>query len=290
MKTSDIRDDRFLQAVNAIDSGDIAGLKELISFDPNLIRKRLETPEEEAYFKNPYLLWFIADNPIRNFKLAENIVETTQLLADAVKQYAPQTAQLQLDYALGLVATGRIPRESGKQIAMMDVLIDAGAQPGGGKGALAHGNVDAANHLINRGGNLTVAVAVGLRRTDDIVKLLPQSDDGEKITALTLAAFWGMDDMVSYLLGAGIDPNGYPPRGNGFHEHATPLHQGVYSGSLETVKLLVEAGADLDAPDKAYNGNPLGWAIHMQTEEGATQDMRAKYKIIEDYLKAYNPE
>jgi len=60
MKTSDIRDERFLQAVNAIDSGDIAGLKELIEFDHNLVAKRLQTPGEGGYFKDPFLLWFIA--------------------------------------------------------------------------------------------------------------------------------------------------------------------------------------------------------------------------------------
>lgn len=285
MKTSDIRDERFLQAVNAIDSGDTAGLKELIEFDPDLITKRLQTPDEEGYFKNPYLLWFIADNPIRNFKLAGNIVEITQLLVDAVKQYAPETAQLQLDYALGLVATGRISRESGKQIAIMDALIDAGAQPGGGKSALAHGNIEAAEHLIDRGGKLTLTVAVGLRRNDDIDTLLDGADAGEKITALTLAAFLGMADIVAHLIEAGIEPNGYPPDGNGFHSHATPLHQAVSSGSLATVRILVEAGADVKAKDRVYEGTPLEWADHMQRDENTTNEMRAKYKIIEDYLK-----
>jgi len=285
MKTSDIRDERFLQAVNAIDIGDIAGLEELIEFDPNLVAKRLQTPDEEGYFKDPYLLWFIADNPIRNFKLTDNIVEIARFLAGAVRQYAPETAQLQLNYALGLVATGRIPRESGKQIALMDALIDAGAQPGGGKGALANGNIEAAEHLINRGGKLTLAVAVGLRRNDDIDTLLDGADEGEKITALTLAAFLGMADIAAQLIEGGIEPNGYPPDGNGFHSHATPLHQAVSSGSLATVRILVEAGADVKAKDKVYEGTPLEWADHMQRDENTTDEMRSKYKIIEDYLK-----
>jgi len=48
--------------------------------------------------------------------------------------------------------------------------------------------------------------------------------------------------------------------------------------------LLVEAGADLYAKDKAYGGTPLGWAIYMPTEEGRDETARARYKLIEDYL------
>ena len=43
----------------------------------------------------------------------------------------PDTAQEQLDYTLGLVATGHVPRDSGVQLTLMDHLIDAGAKPGG---------------------------------------------------------------------------------------------------------------------------------------------------------------
>jgi peptide-methionine (S)-S-oxide reductase len=34
----------------------------------------------------------------------------------------------------------------------------------------------------------------------------------------------------------------------------------VYSGSLDAVKVLVEAGADLETKDTIYEGTPLGWA------------------------------
>ena len=283
MNNSDITDPLFLRAVQAIDSGNIKELETLIAQNPALVKNRLLTTED-GYFKDPYLLWFVADNPIRIEKLAPNIADITNLLIKAVKREAPDTSQMQLDYILGLVATGRIPRECGVQIAMMDALIDAGAKPGGGMGAFAHGNIEAAQHLIKRGGKLTLPAAVCLERMDDIARMAPDASANEKLTALTAAAFFGKVDMIKLLLDMGADPNGYPEKGSGFHNHATPLHQAVYSGNLEAVKLLVEAGAKLYTPDKIYDGTPLGWAIHMQTDANNEHAIN-NYKQIETYLK-----
>ena len=226
------------KAIEAIDSGNITLLENLLAEHPNLVRKRFEEPAE-GYFKHPYLLWFVADNPIRIERLPQNIVDITQLLIDAVKREARDSLEEQLDYALGLVATGRIPQECGVQLEMMDLLIDAGAKPGGGEGALANGNVAAAAHLIKRGGKLTLATAVGLDRMEDVAQLAPMAGAGGQLTALTVAGFYGKLPMISFLLGLGVDPNGYPESNSGFHSHATPLHQAVSAGSLESVKLLV---------------------------------------------------
>ncbi|MES2275775.1 MAG: ankyrin repeat domain-containing protein [Bacteroidota bacterium] len=285
MKTADITNPLFLQAVNALDVGNIDELQKLVTDHPRLVKERLKTPGEEGYFKDPYLLWFIADNPIRNFKLPPNIVAVTGFLIDAVKQEAPETYLQQIEYALGLVVTGRIPRECGVQIALMDLLIDAGATPGSGVGAVAHGNMEAANHLIERGGKLTLPVAICLNRMADINRLLSAANASERLLALTASAFYGKVDMIRHLLDMGVNPNGYPNNGTGFHSHATPLHQAVYSGSLDAVKLLVAAGARLDMTDKVYNGTPLGWAIYMQTETD-NEVLRANYAVIEKYLRA----
>lgn len=284
MKTADITDPIFLRAVNALDAGRLDELQSLVAQHPNLLRDKLITPNEQGYFKDPYLIYFVADNPIRNEKLPDNIIEIAQFLVDAVKCEAPDTWQQQLTYTLGLVATGRIPRESGKQIAMMDILIDAGATPGRGMGALAHGNIEAANHLIDRGGKLTISSAILLDRKADVERLIGTASDNEKLTALAAAAFYGKVELMQYLLDRGANPNGYPGQDSGFHWHATPLHQAIYSTSLDAVMLLVEAGASLTATDKAYNGTPLGWAMYMQTEAGGEAD-KASYARIEAYLK-----
>ena len=284
MKNSEITDPLFRQAVEAIDSGNITTLEGLVTAHPRLVKERLSSTEE-GYFKDPWLIWFVADNPIRNEKLVPNIVEVTRLLIQAVKQEAAASAQEQLDYTLGLVATGRIPRECGVQIEMIDLLIDEGAKPGGGLCALAHGNIAAAQRLIERGGRLTLAAAIGLDRMEDVERLIHGADKDELLAALALAGFYGKPAMISYLLGVGADPNGYPESESGFHSHATPLHQAVYSGNLEAVKLLVGAGARLDVPDKVYGGTPLGWALYMPSEEGTDEAAKKNFAAIADYLR-----
>lgn len=285
MNNAEISDPLFRQAVEAIDSGNITALEVLLSGHPKLVQDKLNYPEG-GYFKDPYLLWFVADNPIRNNKLPSNVVEVTRVLIAAIKKEAIDTIGQQLDYALGLVATGRIPKECGVQIALMDLLIDEGAKPGGGLGALAHGNVEAAGHLIDRGGELTLAAAVGLERREDIGRLAPLAGKDEQLAALTAAAFYGKAGMIPLLLGMGISPNGYPQSSSGFHSHATPLHQAVSSGSLESVKLLVEAGANLNAKDKIYDGTPLEWANYMQADEAFDETARKNYSVIAAYLNA----
>jgi len=284
MKNEEITDRIFRQAVEAIDNGDTNTLEGLLKGYPYLVFDYFPYPEG-AYFKNPYLLWFVADNPIRQGKLADNIVDIAKLIIRFVKQEAEDSAQYQLDYALGLVATGRIPRECGVQIQLIDILIDEGAKPGCGLGALAHGNAAAAARLIERGGQLTLAAAVGLDFYDDITRLAASASADERLLALTTAAFYGKVRTISLLLNWGINPNGYPHKSTGFHTHATPLHQAVSSGSLEAVKLLVAAGADISATDKVYSGTPLGWALHMPTESN-DPELNRKYHIIADYLIA----
>jgi peptide-methionine (S)-S-oxide reductase len=58
----------------------------------------------------------------------------------------------------------------------------------------------------------------------------------------------------------------------------------VCSGSLEAVKVLVEAGADLSAKDMAWNGTPLGWAEYYV--QGAKEDnVKKAYPEIAAYLR-----
>jgi len=265
MKNSDFQDIIFRSAVEAIDKGDIPALQQLVASHPRLLSERLTTTGE-GYFKDPYLLYFVADNPIRVDRLPANILAVTKWLIDALRADGVPNLQQQLDYTLGLVSTGRIPRECGVQIALIDLLINEGAAIGNALGALANGNVDAARHLVERGEELTLAVATGLNSIGDIKRLAPTAGSKEKLTALTVAAFYGKADLVSLLLAPGADPNGYPD-GDGFHHHGTPLHQAVASCSVTCVKLLVEAGADLTVKDKIYSGTPLDWALYLQRED-----------------------
>ena len=280
MKNSEITDPLFREAVEAIDAGNLSVLQRLLESNPPLVRKRLDHPTE-GYFKNPYLLWFIADNPIRQEKLPANIDEITSLLIKFVKQNARESFQEQIDYTFTLVETGRIPRDCGVQIDLIDLLIDNGATPGNAQSALTHGNIEAAKHIIGRSGQLTLTASICLDQMDDVKRLLPEAAIDDRQVALMAAAFYGKPEAIRLLIKSGVDVNAYIK--NGFHTHASPLHQAVSSGSLEAVKLLVEAGADPDATDKIYNGTPLGWAMHMRAE-GNDEHTRKKYTAIETYL------
>jgi hypothetical protein len=284
MKNSDIADPIFREAVEAIDGGNIDVLKRLIDSHPRLLTERTSLPQD-GYFKDPYLLFFVAGNPIRNHKLPSNIIAITAILIRELKNKAPESVQEQLDYTLGLIATGNTPRKCGVQLEMIDLLIDEGAKPDNGLGALASGNIAAAKHLIEKGGQLTLAGAVGLDQMDEVKRLAIEASPDEKLLALTVASFYGKTDLIAYLLELGADPNGYPKSGTGFHSHATPLHQAVSSGSLSAVKLLVETGARLDLRDKAYTGTPLDWALYLQNDEGADESAKNNFVVVGEYLQ-----
>lgn len=228
-------------------------------------------------------MWFVADNPIRHEKLPANMIDITRILIDKARIKATDSFQRQMDYTLALIATGRIPRESGVQNQWIDLLIDNGAQPGNGVGALAHRNTGAAKRLIDKGARLTMATAVGLDMEEDVYRLSKAATRDELELSLMMASFYGNLKWISYLLSLGVNVNAYINGSSGFHSHATALHQAVFSGSLESVKLLVARGADLDAIDRIYEGTPLGWAQYMQTEE-KDEEKKKKYKQIENFL------
>lgn len=278
------QDTRFRDAVAAIDAGDVATLKRLLRDDPDLIRERLAAAGPwlrdrigdalEGYFQRPYLLWFVADNPIRHGRLPGNIDQVARTLIDAAQRAGAETLQEQLDYALGLVVTGRIAQESGMQITLMDALIDGGASPGAGYGALGAGNFEAAAHMIARGGETTLAAALCLGRDNDAERLLRTASANDRQIALVAAAINGRAQSLVKLIAAGVDIDAYSTV---IHPHATALHQAVFSGSLDAVKALVQAGARLDIRDKIYNGTPLQWAEH---------DGDDRANAIADYLRA----
>lgn len=245
-------DDLFRQAVALIDAGDAEGLARLLDVHPHLVAERTDYGDER-YFQRPYLLWFVAENPVRNGRLPPNIVGIAKLIIDR--------GGTQVDYALELVASGRVSREAGVQRALIDVLCDAGANPDGPMlAALAHKERDAVERLLERGARMGLVTAVCLGR--DAEPYLNEADVRERQLALTAAAFYGNARALEQLASAGVDLDAYSPQG--FHPHATPLHQAVYADSLESVQVLMNAGARLDIRDRAYHGTPLGWADYLE--------------------------
>jgi len=289
---SDSLDPLFREAVTAIDAGDTAALERLISKHPRLLRDRLDNPGAwlrdlvggalDGFFQQPYLLWFVAEDPVRNGTLPRNIAQVTRTIIQAAERVGVESLPEQLDYALRLVSWSWIARDCGAQIELIDMLVDAGASPDGNpENALVNGNFAAAEHLVQRGATLTLATALLLGRWDDVTRLAGAASARDRQFGLVLAAHSGRPDALRRVIDLGIELNSPSPD---LYSHATALHHAVGSGSLEAVKVLVEAGANLSTRDTAWNGTPLGWAEHYRSEH--QRDKRGRqYAEIAAYLR-----
>jgi Ankyrin repeats (3 copies) len=283
-------DDEFREAVAAIDAGDVATLERLIDAHPSLVTERLESPGSwlrekvggalDGFFQRPFLLWFVAEDPVRNGRLPPNIAAVAATIVERVRRADAANLQEQIDHALTLVSWSWIARDCGVQVALIDVLVDAGAALDGNQNnALVNGNLAAAEHLVKRGARLTLPVALSAGRWDDVDRLLVDADAKKKQFALVLSALNGQAEAVRRMVRAGADP-GTPSAE--LYAHGTPLHHAVCSGSLDTVKALVDAGGDVTAKDKAWGATPLGWAQHYVEERGADAK---QYGAILAYLR-----
>jgi hypothetical protein len=71
MENPETLDQLFQEAVSVIDAGEVEKLEDLLMSNPVLVSKRLECPGTwlidkagsalDGYFKQPYLLWFVAE-------------------------------------------------------------------------------------------------------------------------------------------------------------------------------------------------------------------------------------
>lgn len=282
----EIKDVLFHEAITTIDSGDIHHLEQLLRDHPRLLNDRVKYGTE-GYFKDPYLLWFIAGNPVRQEKLPDNIIDITRSIIQAAERIKVENLQYQIDYTLSLVCSGRIPRECGAQKKLIQLLIEKGADPTGALlPAIAQCEVDAVRWLLEFGATLTLAAAISLKKTEDIKRLIQFVSSQERQLGLAVAAFYGQAETLALLINSGVDVNVYNLEP--FHSHAMPLHQAVFSGSLDAVKILIDAGANLNARDKIYNGLPLGWAIYGNANQEIADYLRSRMamEIAEKLMNA----
>lgn len=249
-----IENSTFRRAVELLDAGEVAGLRAHLNQYPNLVHQHVAF-EGGNYFRNPTLLEFVAENPVRHGILPANIVEVTKVILDAGPSQSAQNETLML------VSTGSVPRECRAQLPLIDLLCDNGADPNSAVQATAlHGEFEAVNALIGRGARIDLPVAAALGRIEEARRLLAGATSEHRHLALTLAADFGHVEIVRLLLEAGEDPNRYNPVGG--HSHTTPLHQAAGGGHDEVVRLLVERGARLDLKDILWRATPADWARH----------------------------
>ena len=254
-----IDDAKFRRAVELLDSGDVDGVRAYLRQHPNLARQRVVF-EGGNYFRNPTLLEFIAENPVRHGKLPKNIVEVGKAIVEAGVEKSA------LNETLMLVATGSVARECGAQIPLIDLLCDHGADPDTAiVPAALHHELESVKALLRRGAHMNLPIASALGRTDDAQGLLPSASNDDRHLALSVAADFGHVEIVRMLLDSGENPDRYNPVGG--HSHTTPLHQAAGAGHFDVVRVLVERGARLNLEDVLWHGTPAGWAEYAGHEE-----------------------
>lgn len=262
----------FESAVEAVVNGDADGLRALLAAHPELVHAR---SGRVTHFHPPVhratLLHYVAANGVEGYrqKTPSNAVEIATVLLEAGAD-ANSLASLYGGECttLSLLVSSSHPAQAGLQVALTKVLVDYGARVndhGAGKWvspvltALVFGFRETAEYLADRGAAVdTLEAAAGLGRVEDVKRLVGVADAAARHKALALGVLSGEVEAVRALLDAGEDVNRFHPEG--FHAHATPLHQAALAGDLEMMKLLVERGARVDVEDEIYQSTPLGWA------------------------------
>jgi hypothetical protein len=146
----------------------------------------------------------------------------------------------------------------------MDLLLDSGADVdarAGGcvMGALYYGEARAAEHLGRRGATLDLVAAAGVGDADRVRDIL----GNEALLKATLHARPGtMGPGATRLAHYSRIP--WPEVPDGQDLLGLALAYAALHGRMETLRLLLDAGADPDARDLEFNSTPLGWAMYLR--------------------------
>ena len=281
---------KFEQAADAIVSGDLATLNQLLQKYPELIRARSPRKHRST------LLHYVSANGIEDFrqKTPRNIVEITRRLLDAGADVnAESYAYGGRSTTFGLTATSCHPQDAGVQLPLMSLLIDHGAiidGPDGGSavnGALYNGRGEAAKFLADRGAKLDLEGAAGVGRLDIVKsfftnkgKLKRSATQQEMLNAFAWACQFGQADVVEFLLNRGVSV------GKALKHHGqTGLHWAAYGGHLSIVKLLLGHGASVHVKDPTFDGTPLQWALY-EWRQLKGQKREPYYAVVSTLVKA----
>ncbi len=276
----DYDDANFARAVAMIDAGDVEGLKQLLADHPYLVTMRVtdDSATTRAYFSQPTLLHFVANNPYRNKEMPPRILETTQVILDAGADVDAKTPHDMGGTTLALVASCEPARKADVQVPLIELLVRHGADPAAGlQGAIVHREIAAVEAMLRLGAKHTLVSAAGMGDSDTVRRLLKANPtDEEKQTAIWAAAINGRVGPVDTLLDAGIDINARLPR----PFNPTILHEAAMHGHRRLVDRLLQRGADPTIRDKQYNGTPADWAFHAGGQEALSRHIREMTPMV----------
>ena len=271
---------RFESAVEAVIGGDLPSLETMLRDDPGLVsaRSTRRTCHDPSTHRAT-LLHYLGANGVEGYrqKSPANAVAIATALLDAGAEVDALAGMYGGEHpTLPMLVSSDPPARAGVQLPLTETLLDRGAAIDGvGSGpwrsplrtALVFGFRDIAEVLARRGARVDLVAAAGMGRLDQTRAMLADATPVSRHQALALAALLGHPDVVSLLLDAGEDPSRYNPEG--FHSHATPLHQAALAGDAAVVTVLAERGARRDLQDTLYHGTPLDWAVYAGKTEVA---------------------
>lgn len=267
----DISLQQFEQAVDAVVSGDVPKLKQLLAQNPALIQMR------SARNHHSTLLNYVGANGFENYrqKTPINIVEIAEILLNAGAEIDSWGDMYGGTSTLGLVATSLHPVIAGVQEELMDFLIRHGADPNHAVApdytdgnlilaCLHNGRGEPIHYLASKGAEVDLEGAGGLGDLEKVKSYF--NPDGELVDpklavkrdgSLIWAAVYGHRPIIEFLLEHGCDINTK-------WDATTPLHSAAFGGQLELVRLLLDKGADMELHNQ-YGGTVLGttlWALY----------------------------
>ena len=112
-------------------------------------------------------------------------------------------------------------------------------------------------HMVQRGVAIEPQEYARMGDKDTLAALIAAEPAVARSDAVMMGAVdFGHHDLVAWLLQKGANVNA----GHDWGSRATALHSAAWNGDLRMVKLLVEAGADVNARDEEHNNTPAGWA------------------------------
>jgi ankyrin repeat protein len=277
----------FLQAVEAIATGDEHGLRGLLQAHPSLVHERA------PFAHRATLLHYVAANGVEAQRSPKNSPAIARILLEAGAE-ADAAAPIYgtADSTLCLTVSSVHPYLAGVQASLVDVLadhdakIDGVANDGAPLGcALLFGYTQAAERLVLRGARVdNLIYAAGLGRTNVVRHMLAtgtgtdniprRTDDragrfsfpvardaGAREVALIVAAMHGRLTTVRTLLDSGVDVNAAP------YCRQSALHYAAYTGRTEVVEELLARGADASIVDTQTKRTPVEWARELGNSE-----------------------
>lgn len=249
----------FERAADAIVTGDLPTLENLVRADPGLVRAR-SSREHRAT-----LLHYVSANGVENYRqrTPANIEAITRYLLDA-----GAVVDAEADVygggatTLGLTVTSAHPRLAGVQNALADLLLARGARldPGIVHYCLVNGCPEAAAHLAELGAPVDFVDAAGIGRLDLIRRAFeaPNSVSAtDQGAAMVMAAWSGQREVVALLLELGVNAGAARAQ-----DRQTALHVAAFQGDAALVELLLRHRAPVEVTDAVYGTPPLVWALH----------------------------